>query len=123
MDRNRQKDFARRISQANRTGLVVITYDIITEELECAKDAFSKENTADARAALKSAQRFLAELMSVLDYKYALAAELLRLYEYVQRILVSSDVGGEDRGLDSAMNVIRGLRKGFSGIRAFRLSF
>ena len=43
MDKNRQKDFARRISQANRTELVVVTYDIILEEIANAKKALAAE--------------------------------------------------------------------------------
>ncbi|MBR0127874.1 MAG: flagellar protein FliS, partial [Firmicutes bacterium] len=69
MDKNRQKDFARRISQANRTELVVVTYDIILEETNAAKKALAADDINGYRTALKSAQRFLCELMSVLDYK------------------------------------------------------
>ena len=116
MDKSRQKDFARRIAQANKTELVVITYDIILEETDNAKAALAAGNTEEARAALKSAQKFLGELMSVLDYRYALSKRLLNLYEYVQRMLVSSDIAGEDRGLDGAKNVIAGLRRAFAEI-------
>ncbi len=116
MDKNRQKDFARRISQANKTELVVVTYDIILEEIANAKKALEAGAAEDSRAALKSAQRFLGELMSVLDYKYSLARDLLSLYEFVQRKLVSSDIGGEDRGLDDAAKVISGLRESFAKI-------
>ena len=116
MDKNKQKDFARRISQANRTEMVVITYDIITEEIDCALKAIADGNKDESQAALKSAQRFLGELMSVLDYKYEISVRLLSLYEYVQRILVSSDISGEDRGLSDAKNVIAGLRKSFAEI-------
>ena len=116
MDRSRQKDFARRISQANKTELVVITYDIILEEIDCGVKAFAQGGKEEGRAALKSAQKFLAELMSVLDYKYAISKRLLNLYEYVQRMLVASDIAGEDRGLDGAKNVISGLRKAYAEI-------
>ena len=116
MDKSRQKDFARRIAQANKTELVVITYDIILEETDNAKAALAAGNTEEARAVLKSAQKFLGELMSVLDYRYALSKRLLNLYEYVQRMLVSSDIAGEDRGLDGAKNVIAGLRRAFAEI-------
>ena len=116
MDRSRQKDFARRISQANRTELVVVTYDIILEEIACAKKSLAAGNAEEFRAQIKSAQRFLGELMSVLDYKYSISKNLLSLYEYVQRKLIASDVGGEDRGLDEAVKVIEGLRAGYAGI-------
>ena len=34
MDKNRQRDYARRVSQANRTELVVVTYEIIIPKME-----------------------------------------------------------------------------------------
>ena len=116
MDKNRQKDFARRISQANKTELVVITYDIILEEIDNGRKAIANGNKEECRASLKSAQKFLGELMSVLDYKYAVSKRLLNLYEYVQRVLVASDIAGEDRELEGARNVIAGLRKAFAEI-------
>ena len=54
--------------------------------------------------------------MSVLDYKYAISRNLLSLYEFVQRKLVSSDIGGEDRGIDDAAKVISGLRESYAKI-------
>ena len=56
MDKEKQKDFARRVSQANKTQLVAITYDIILENIKCAKEADSVDVF---RAELKSAQKFL----------------------------------------------------------------
>ena len=116
MDKNRQKDFARRISQANKTELVVITYDIILEEIDNGRKAIANGSKEEGRTALKSAQKFLGELMSVLDYKYDVSKRLLNLYEYVQRVLVASDIAGEDRELEGARNVIAGLRKAFAEI-------
>ena len=116
MDKNRQRDYARRVSQANRTELVVVTYEIILEELALAQKALASGEKEEARNSIKSAQKFLAALMSALDHKYTIARNLMSLYEYVQRILVASDVGGEDRGIASAVRVIDGLRVGFEGI-------
>ena len=81
MDKEKQKDFARRVSQANKTQLVAITYDIILENIKCAKEADSVDGF---RAELKSAQKFLGELMRSLDFKYPISVNLLRIYEYVK---------------------------------------
>ena len=116
MDREKQKDFVGRISQANRTGLVAITFEIIGENI---KEAIKRSGDGDVpgfRKELKGAQGFLAELIRSLDYRYPISLELLRLYEYVQRILVSSEVSGKDRGLKSALGVTEGLGSAFSEI-------
>ena len=116
MTGEKQKAFARRISQANRTELLVITYDILLEELSEGKSCYLEGETGEGRHRLKLAQRYLCELMSTLDYTYPVAHNLLQLYEYVQRILVKSDVSGKDAGIVNAENVIKGLRKAYAEI-------
>ena len=116
MNKEKQKDFTMRITQANGTQLVVITYDILIEEIEEAVRQHNAGNIDEYRRATKSAQRFIADLMSALDYKYPISAELLRLYEYVQRLLIKSDISGKPCELDSAKNVIAGLRKAFEKV-------
>lgn len=113
MEKNKQKDFARRIAQANKTELVVITYDIILTEIDEAEAYLKAGQTEEFRHAMKQAQRFLGELMSALDFRYSLSVRLLSLYEYVQRILVKCDIRAEIGELDSAAGVIGGLREGF----------
>ena len=116
MDIQKRKDFAMRVSQVNRTGLVAVTLEIIDEYIDSALVFLEKGSQKEYRTEIKQAQRFLGELMHSLDFKYPLAVELLRLYEYVQRILVSSDVSGTDKGLASARKVMSGLGEAFSAI-------
>ena len=116
MDKEKQKDFARRVTQANKTQLVAITYDIILENIDCAYADLESGNIDDYRAELKSAQNFLGDLMRSLDFKYPLSFNLLKLYEYVQVILVSSEISGENRGLDSAKSVLSKLGSAFHEI-------
>ena len=118
MDKEKQKDFARRVSQANRTQLVAITYDIMLENIKCAYNCLESGKTEEFRAELKSAQRFLAELMRSLDFKYPISVNLLRIYEYVKVIFVSSEISGENRGLNSAESVLSKLGSAFHEISA-----
>jgi len=116
MNKEKQKDFARRIAQANRTELLLVTYDILIEEIEETERQHNAGDIGEYRRAVKSAQRFIAELMSSLDFTYPISRELLNLYEYVQRVLIRSDVSGKPYRLDSAKNVITGLRAAFAKV-------
>ena len=118
MTKEKQQDFAMRISQANRTQLLVVTYDILIGEIEDAVICYESGNIDEYRVTMKRAQRFLAELMSTLDYNYPISRDLLRLYEYVQRLLIRSDISGRPDRLDSAKRVIEGLRGAYSEIAA-----
>ena len=83
MNKEKQREFARLVSQANRTQLVAITYDIMLENIRCAKECLGQntdmglerigDNLETFRAEMKTAQRFLAELMRSLDFKYQLS--------------------------------------------------
>ena len=116
MVKEKQKDFARRITQANRTELLVVTYDILIEEIEEAERLYNGGDIEEYRRSAKRAQRFIAELMSTLDFEYPISGQLLRLYEYVQRLLIKSDISGIPYKLDSARNVISGLRSAYAKI-------
>ena len=55
MTKEKQKEFAMRVSQANRTELVAITYDIMLENISCAKESLKKNDIEGFRTELKSA--------------------------------------------------------------------
>lgn len=116
MTKEKQISFARRVSQANKTELVVITYDIILENVDTAEKYLAEEKTEEFRSEMKQAQKFLAELMWALDYRYSISRNLLQLYSYVQRILIASEHSGADRGLDSVRRVVSGLKAAFEEI-------
>ena len=118
MNKEKQKDFARRITQANRSELLVVTYDILLEEIEASKRSFDAGDAAEYAHAIKSAQRFIAELMSTLDFAYPISKEIFALYEYVQRLLIKSDITRRPFELDSAVYVISGLRKSYAHLAA-----
>ena len=116
MDKEKQKDYVRRVSQANKTELVAITFEIMLDGIDEAKEYLDEGNTDEFKLKLKTTGRFLSELMHALDFGASLSLQLLRLYEYVQRILISCEMSGCDRGLASARKVLAGLGAAFSEI-------
>lgn len=116
MQKERIREYTLKVSQANATELIVITYDIILDDIAAAKKAYEEGDTEALRKELKHAQRFVSELISALDFSYALSVNLLRLYEYVQKLLVGCEIGGRIQGLETAEEVITGLRSAFAQI-------
>ena len=116
MTGEKQRDFARRVTQANKTELVAVTCDIIIENIDCSLDFLKNDDVTGYRRELKSAQRFLAELIRSLDFRYPIAKDLLSIYEYVQRILVSSEISGKDRGLAGIRGIISRIGSAFEEI-------
>ena len=79
------QDFSLRISQASKTELIVIMYDIILEDIKAAKEALLAENNEGCLHELKHAGRIVNELMGTLDYTYPIAYRLMSLYIFLNK--------------------------------------
>ena len=73
-------DFTRRISQANRSGLVVVMYDIFFTYLDDARAAYDAADWDAYKEALRRAQRAIDELISALNFSYDMAKNLYSIY-------------------------------------------
>lgn len=113
MNKEKKQEFTIRITNANRSELVVILYDMILTYLEDAQN-YLKEDKVDLFCdEVKKAQECVRELISALDMQYEISSELARLYLYVSRTMTRSLIKADGELLDGAEMVIRGLRKSF----------
>ena len=81
------QEFSMRVTQASRSELVVIMYEIILKDLEYAKEAIEEGDTATFEKELAHAGRFVNELMGSLDYSIGLSYHLMSLYIFAKRHL------------------------------------
>ena len=79
-------DFTRRISQANRSELVVIIYELLLDSLADARQAFGKEDFDTADVELKRAQGLVCELRGSLNFEYPVSYRLVSLYRYINKV-------------------------------------
>lgn len=118
MEKERLQEFTFRVTQASRTELIVIMYDVILSDTRAAREALSAGDTQGYERELKHSGRFLNELMGALDYQYAISYDLLSLYSYVNKAIIRACVSRDASVLDSADDVIKGLRTAFHEISA-----
>lgn len=107
------RDFTRRISQASRTELVVILYDIILTDLE---EAEKKMQAGDLKAfekEMKHAGKFVVELLASLDLRLGISYELRRLYLYIQKEMITAMIRREVTSFPDIRAVIFPLRSAF----------
>lgn len=116
MEKAVAQEYSTRVAQANRSELVVIIYEIVGKELEIALESYQKEDLEQFEKALKSAQKFLNELMGTLDYSYAISYDLMAMYLVVNKSIITSIMKKEPKGLDSARNIMKQLQIGFEGV-------
>lgn len=110
------KAFTCRISQANRTEMVVIIYDIILKDLENARDYYTKKDEAGFTSSLRHADRFLNELNATLDMNEKISHNLRMLYVYCQKELISARMRLDDSPIGNVFPVISTLREAFAKI-------
>ena len=116
MTQEKKQDFTRRISQANASALVVITYEIALENL---KDAMEAETDApEFGKALSKVKECVMSLQSALNFEYPISRNLLSLYSYVVREVTRAQAGRTKEPLDSVRNVLRSLNTAFTEVAA-----
>lgn len=116
MTKEEIKDFSYRISQCSKTELVVITYDIILNYLNSAKESLQENEMANFHFNIKKAKQFVNDLSSNLDFKYKMSCDLMSLYLYINRTLLSASVRKSEEHIDVCIRIINELRNAFDKI-------
>lgn len=81
-----------RISQASKSELIVIMYDMSVKYIDDAKTAIDSGNTEEFRINIKRAKSVINELASVLDLRFQVSVSLLSLYTYMNNVMVKADI-------------------------------
>lgn len=111
--------FSYRISQANRTELVVITLDMAIQYI---KDAKEDQDINSYRQNLRNAKRVIDLLVSSLDMSYDISYQLFDVYMVVERYIISAgsrrteqegSTAGYMKLLESCERMLTMLRKSF----------
>lgn len=107
------QDYAMRITQASRTELIVIMYEIILSDIQSAREAFAAEDTVTYDKELSHAGRFVNELMASLDYRIGLSYHLMSLYIFANRELTAAKVHKQTERLDVVSDIFKDLLAGY----------
>lgn len=99
MTRELKQQFTLKISQANKTQLVVILYEMLLAYLEEAKQAHRAQDKEAFRQGIRRAKGCLHELMGSLHFEYPIAGNLMQLYVYADRELTRADIKGSSQEL------------------------
>lgn len=115
-----KKEFTIRISQANKSGLIVILYEMYLAYLE---DAINNpDDRAVFREGIRKARGCINELMNSLDFTYELSYLLLRLYIYVNKEMAAADVRGSSEQLLACRKIIEELLSAYREVSRLDIS-
>ncbi len=118
MDKEKLQEFTFRVTQASRSELIVIMYDIILTDTQVARECLAAGRREEFEKEIKHALRFMNELMGALNYQYALSYELLSLYSFANKALIRAWMQKKAEPLDTVDSIISGLREAFCEVSA-----
>lgn len=106
----RKKEFTLRVTQANRTQLIVIIDEMILEYIQ---DALHGE---DVVKNIGRAKACVDHLKESLNFDYEIAGTLLHLYIHINKLLTRASVSLKKEYLEKAYGIVEKLRDNFEQI-------
>ena len=122
MDKEQIVDFTRRVSQSNRSGLTLVTYDIFFAYLTDARNAHEKKDWDVYKQSIRQAQKAVQELIDTLNFSYDLAKELYQIYVFSRDQLAIAMYKRSLAEIDQAESVMKKLRESFATVAENDLS-
>ena len=116
MTKEMKQNFTLRISQANKSELVVIVYEMLLTYIEEAKTAHADGDAELFTELLRKVEGCIRELMSSLHMEYALAGNLLSLYVYAVKLLSKAKLHNSTKELIEVEKMMRKLHDAFATI-------
>lgn len=113
MTKECKQQFTLRISQANKTEMVVILYDMTLEYLEDAIREQEAGNRTEFIEALRRVRGCIKELMNSLNLQVEPAPALLQLYLYCNKELVQADIHNQSAPLYHVQKIIKKLHDAY----------
>jgi len=108
-----KKSFSVRVSQASKTELVVIMYEIAVKYIEDALKCHEGGDFNLYRENLSMARRTVNSLMSSLDMQYPVSGQLRDLYVFMNNELVKADIKKDTANLTRIRGMLENLRAAF----------
>jgi flagellar protein FliS len=108
------KEYGMKVTQANSTELVVITYELASGYIEEAEKNIN--DVTEFRTCIKKARAFIGELISALNMDCAISGELMRIYLFINRELQIADIRLDITEFPRLRGILDKLKKSFEDI-------
>lgn len=113
MTKEKKQELTLRITQANKTELIEILYEMVLCYVDDAMVAYEKGDKAEYREAIRKTRGCVKELLSSLNFAYELAGNFLQLYMYCNRELAMADVKNDCGHLANVRLVVGKLQEAY----------
>lgn len=116
MTKELKQEYTLRITQANKTQLITILYEMVLLYVDEALEALDAGQKMEYKSAIRKIRGCIDELTASLNLDYELAHNLLQLYLYISRELVKASTHYETESLEHVRLIIGELHKAYQAI-------
>lgn len=116
MTNEAKQAYTLRISQANKTELVVILYEMFSDYAEEAEESLKRGDKRVLKESLGKARGCVNELMESLHLEHEIAQNLLQLYLYVYRELLKCEMDKDIVHITNVLKVMLPLKDAYATI-------
>lgn len=116
MEKEKITEFTRRISQCNRSGLTLITYEICFVHCADAKKAYAQKEHEVFKKEVQKASECVNRLMETLNFEYEIAKELYPVYRFCRDELAMALVKNDISRVENAEKILKNLYGAFEEI-------
>lgn len=110
------QEYTARISQCNRSQLVVVVYEIMIDYIREAKVLFGQGDKENFILNMKYAQNCLGDLIHSLDFKYPVSQQLFNLYLFWNKQITASIVKNSPEPLEGLEGMMKKMRDSFEKV-------
>lgn len=118
MTKELKQEYTLRITQANKTQLITILYEMALLYVDDAQKAMEAGERTDFKNAIRRIQGCMCELMDSLHMEYEVAQNLLQLYLYVNREVAKAALHNSAENLEHARLVLEKLAAAYRQIES-----
>ena len=98
------------VMTASPEELTLMLYNGAIKFCNLGKEAIEKNNIEVSHKNIVKAQAIIQELRVTLDPKYPISAEMKRLYEFIEQLLLEANLKKDITKIDQALDLIRDFR-------------
>lgn len=109
MTKELKQEYTLKITQANKTEMIKILYEMLMIYTGEAREAHAEQNRAGFREGIRKARGCVNELLASLNFDYGLAMNFLQLYLYINRELARAEVRNSAEPLENAEKIVNQL--------------
>lgn len=116
MTDEQKQQFTRRITNANKTEMIVILLEMVLTYTEDAKKALDNRDTELLKKEIGRAKNCLKELQNSINFENDLAMNYFEIYLFLRRELSRAAVAGNKAALDNVCNIVSEIHETYQEI-------